>query len=167
MSLDNIQLPAIVIHDLFKDSLIALNTEQTVPVSPNAATFMYLGNNQKKIAIIVSDKEAIYLSEDSLNFLMGILTACSLTMADVSLINMAQNEGLSYTDITEKITVEKIILFGQGPSVIKLPLEFPNYQLQNYNSQVYLSAPGLVTLSTDRAEKAKLWACLKQLFSIS
>jgi hypothetical protein len=166
MSLDNIQLPAIVIHDLFKDSLIALNTEQAVSVSPTTATFTYLGNNQKSVVVIVNDEDAIYLSDNSLNFLLGILAACNLTMADIALINMAQNNGLAYTHITEKITAEKVILFGQGPSVLKLPLEFPHYQLQNYNGLVYLSAPDLVILSTDRAEKTKLWNCLKQLFSI-
>src|SRR4051812_2540038 len=60
MSLDNIQLPAIVIHDLFKDSLIALNTEQAVSVSPTTATFTYLGNNQKSVVVIVNDEDAIY-----------------------------------------------------------------------------------------------------------
>ncbi len=167
MSLDNIQLPAIVIHDLFKNSLIDLNTKQAVAVSRAASTFAYLGNNQKKVVVIVQDDSAIYLSDILLNFLLGILAACHLTMADIALINMAQNEHLTYTQISEKTGAEKVILFGFGPSALKLPLEFPYYQLQGYNDQVYLSAPGLAILNTDRAEKTKLWGCLKQLFSIN
>jgi hypothetical protein len=167
MSLDNIQLPAIVIHDLFKNSLIDLNTKQPVTVSSATATFAYLGNNQKKVIVIVNDDSAIYLSDISLNFLLGILAACHLTMADIALINMAQNKDLVYTQISEKINAEKIILFGLGPGALKLPLEFPHYQLQSYNNQVYLSAPDLGILNTDRAEKTKLWGCLKQLFLLS
>jgi hypothetical protein len=125
-----------------------------------------LGSNQKRVAIIVSDENAIYLGDDELNFLLGILAACNLTMADVALINLAKNPSLNYIEITEAVASEKLILFGQGAETVELPLQFPVYQLQNYNNQVYLCAPQLSVLMADKAEKAKLWACLKQLFSL-
>ena len=75
MSLDNIQLPAIVVHDLFKNSLIDLNMKQPVAASSTTAPFAFLGNNQKKVIVIVNDDSAIYLSDISLNFLLGILAA--------------------------------------------------------------------------------------------
>ncbi len=49
---------------------------------------------------------------------------------------------------------------------IKLPLSFPDYQIQKYNNQLYLTTPPLSKLQNDKAEKTKLWNCLKQIFSI-
>jgi hypothetical protein len=48
-----------------------------------------------------------------------------------------------------------------------LPLQFPAYQIQKFNNQVYLAAPALHLLAQDKAEKTKLWNCLKQVFSIA
>ncbi len=97
MSLDNIQLPPIVLHDLFKNSLVDLNTNETVPAIAKANSISFLGNNQKQIAIIVADDKTLYLPDDELNFLMGILGACKLSMADVALVNIAKTTALTYT----------------------------------------------------------------------
>lgn len=166
MSLDNIQLPPIVLHDLFKNSLVDLNTNETVATIAKANGIAVLGNNQKQIAIIVADEKTLYLPDDELNFLMGILGACKLSMADVALINFAKTTALTYTQVEEELKAATILLFGVEPSQLQLPLQFPHYQFQKFNNQVYLSAPPLQMLAANRAEKTKLWNCLKQVFSI-
>jgi len=167
MSLDNIQLPAIVLHDLFKHSLVDLNTNEPVAAITKTTGIASLGSNQKQITIIVADENTLYLPDGELNFLMGVLAACKLSMADVALVNIAKNTALTYTDIKEDLKAAIILLFGVEPSQLQLPLQFPNYQIQKFNSQVYLSAAPLQLLAADRAEKTKLWNCLKQVFSIS
>lgn len=168
MSLDNIQLPAILVHDLFKDSLIDLNTSQPAPGQPAAQPcFSFLGNNKQKITVVVQDKEALYLADNLLAFLVGILTACKLTMADIALVNLSQYPGLDHTAISDHTGAEKLILFGEGPEAIGLPMAFPHYQLQQYNGQVYLCGPELAILQADKAEKTKLWNSLKQLFGLT
>ena len=168
MSLDNIQLPASVIQDLYKKSLVLSDVIQVKkPKTPSeTASFNILGNNQQKILIVVSDNETLYLPDEQLNFLMGILTACKLTMQDVAILNTEKNKDISYTNLAGTLKAEKVILFGVETSTISLPLQFPSYQIQAYNNQVYLSAPSLTVLQNDKAEKTKLWLCLKQLFSI-
>ena len=166
MSLDNIQLPAIVLQDLFKNSLIDLNTNKTVMQVDNNAAFTFLGNNEKRIAIIVNDAKAIYLPDEELNFLMGILSACKLSMADVALVNISKAVTLAYPEIEQQLKAEKILFFGVTPAQLQLPLQFPNYQIQKYNNQVYVAAPALKTLQGDKEEKTKLWNCLKLVFAI-
>jgi hypothetical protein len=167
MSLDNIQLPAIVLHDLFKDSLVDLNTHQPDNSDSTATSLSFLGNNQKKIAIIVADEQAIYLPDEELNFLMGILSACKLTMADVALLNIKKNDAFTYAELEQNLKAETILLLGVLPAQLELPLQFPVYQVQKFNNQVYLAAPALHLLAQDKAEKTKLWNCLKQVFSIA
>lgn len=166
MSLNNIPVPAIVLQDLFRNSLIDQQAENTLLNGVESEKCAFLGDNRRHIAIIVNDASAIYLPDDGLSFLLGILSACKLTMADVALLNCAKNPSLNYTGISEQFAAEKIFLFGVEPATIRLPLQFPYYQVQKYNDQVYLSSPALKILENDKAEKTKLWACLKQIFSI-
>ncbi len=143
MSLDNIKLPASVIGDLYKNSLVLSdNNISTVAETPSTkVSFNVLGHNQQGIIIVVADDETLYLPDEQLNFLMGILTACKLTMQDVAIINIKKNKNVSYQNITGELKAKKILLFGVEPELLSLPLQFPAYQLQSYNNQVYLSSP--------------------------
>ena len=166
MSLDNIQIPALVLQELYRNSLVDLDVSKATTVQVSNPTFSYLGNNQQHIIIVVRSTTVRYLPEDELDFLLDILTACKLSMADIALVNLEKNTGLNYKTISEQLSAEKLILFGAPPSALDLPLDFPFYQVQRFNSQVYLSAPGLKELAANKTAKTKLWNCLKQVFSI-
>ena len=166
MSLDNIPLPPIVIQELFKHSLIDLQIEQAPEIKSAQNSFPVLGNNSKNILIIVHSDNAIYLPDEQLNFLLGILSACSLTMGDVAILNIKKSKDVNYKTLSAGLRLEKIFLFGVKPGQIGLPLDFPHYQIQQFNQQTYLTAPMLSLLQDDKAEKTKLWNCLKQIFGI-
>jgi hypothetical protein len=166
MSLDNIQLPATILQGLYSKSLYDLETDKSVLDDIQTGNIISLGSNQKKIAVLVSSAAAIYLPDEELNFLLGILTACKLSMADIALINVAKNPGLVYTAVTEELKAEKIFLFGLDADALALPLQFPHYQVQQFNNQVYLSSVSLNELQANKEEKMKLWNCLKKIFAL-
>jgi hypothetical protein len=166
MSLDNIQLTPITLQGLFSKSLIGTPSIQAPGDSSQKKKLSFLGKNQKQIIIIVDNDEALYLPDEQLNFLLGILGACKLTMEDVAIINIKKNEAFTYKTLSKELNAEKIFLFGVDASEIGLPLQFPYYQVQQYNKQVYLSSPLLTILQDDKVEKSKLWLCLKKVFSI-
>ena len=166
MSLDNIQLTATTLQGLFGRSLYDLETDKSASNDIQSNDIASLGNNQKKIAVLVNSTTAIYLPDEELNFLLGILTACKLSMADIALINLAKNTGLVYTAIAEQLKAEKIFLFGLDADVLALPLQFPHYQVQQFNNQIYLSAASLPELQANKEEKLKLWNCLKKIFAL-
>lgn len=166
MSLDNIQLPVATIAALYKKSLVELKMKPAKENRPAAFSINILGKNAKGIVIIVSNADTAYLPDDELNFLLGVLNACKLNMDDVGIFNLQKNEEADYKTITSSLKAEKIFLFGTSAEEIKLPLSFPPYQIQQYNNQVYLTAPALSALQNDRAEKTKLWNCLQQIFSL-
>jgi hypothetical protein len=166
MSLDNIQLPAMILQGLYSKCLYDLETDKSFSDDIQTGNITSLGNNQKKIAIVVNSTSAIYLPDEDLNFLLGILTACKLSMADIALINLAKNPDLVYTSITEQLKTEKVFLFGLDADVLALPLQFPHYQVQQFNNQVYLSSASLNELQANKEEKMKLWNCLKKIFAL-
>ena len=166
MSLDNIELTPFLIQELFKNSLIELYDIEPEKEIKQVLPFNVLGNNKKKVIIIVENDETLYLPDGELNFLLGILSACKLTMEDVAILNIKKNKSVSYKSIELELKAEKIILFGVVSIQIELPFEFPHYQIQQYNNQTYVSAAMLLHIQDDKAEKTKLWNCLKQVFSI-
>lgn len=166
MSIDNIQLPYGLLQILYSKTLYDLSIDKSDLNNIQSKKLSFLGSNQKKIVILVTADEAIYLPDAELNFLLGILTACKLSMADIALINIFNNPGLNYSTITEELKAERIFLFGLSAEALELPLQFPYYQIQHFNDQVYLSSASLNELQKDKGEKLKLWNCLKNIFLI-
>ena len=166
MSLDNIQLPPFLIQELYKNSLIDGDNDQIKTKSLKTDKSLFLGKNQKNILILVNEENAAYLPDENLNFLIGILEACKLSLSDTALVNFNRNKNLNYKILQEEFKPGIILFFGIEPGELEFPLQFPHYQLQSYNNQTYLSAPSLNELSAEIAEKKKLWAALKTLFSI-
>ena len=166
MSLDNINLPPLVLQQLFTHTLIEAKNNPTVDSKSTEKPYLTLGNNQKKVLILVESEETLYLPDNQLNFLLGILAACNLTMEDVAILNIKKNPSVNYQRITDELKSEKVFLFGLQPDQIELPVNFPTYQIQKFNNQVYLAAPALSNFHDNKAEKTKLWICLQQIFNI-
>ena len=164
MSLDNIQLPSFLVQELYKKSLIESENNQLSTDSLKTSDFSFLGKNQKKILIIVSEENVVYLTDENLELLVDMLSACKLSLNDVALVNYDRNRQLEYQSIQDKFNPHVILFFGIEPSTLSFPLQFPEYQLQSYNRQTYLSVPSLTLLSEQVPEKKKLWVCLQKLF---
>ena len=169
------QLPGFVLADLFRSNLVILDSESNtkpkketaLPQKPDRKWF--LGDNQQKITILVQEKEAVYLQDESLQFLSNILQACKLNLGDVAIVNYV-HDPVDYSYLKENLHPEHIILFGVSAKQIKLPFLVPHYQVQKHDSCSFLLAPELDKMLGNsqeaKLEKSKLWLCLKKMFGI-
>jgi hypothetical protein len=175
MNDDKIRLPGFLIADLFKNSLVIMDdeagTEKKTPKTERQSIGRewFLGSNLQKITILVSAKEAVYLAEDSLQFLSSILGACKLNLGDVAIVNQHTND-VDYSLLKEKLSPAFLLLFGVTAQQVKLPFTIPDYQVQKYDNCQILLSPPLTTMlgNTQEAklEKSKLWLCLKKMFNV-
>jgi hypothetical protein len=163
MSLDTIQLPGIIIEDLFKNSLI----HQDSAIGKDS--YDYLGQNLKNIAIIVDSPQTVFLPEQQLGFLIKMLEACRMTIADTAIINQAHAK-VEILELKHRLNPRHVLLFGVEPTGIKLPFNIPPFKIQSYDNCIYLYAPGLDRLNLDTEDgkllKSKLWVCLRTMFGI-
>lgn len=178
-NMDN-QLPTSILVDWFRKSLVIMKENDILKVDkveqvlknhsmkPNSV--QYLGNNEKKISIIVRDEFATYLDESSLQFLTNILQACNLNLGDIALINIEQQKNIHYKQLKEDLEVTKCLLFGISAESIHLPLTFPSFKSQLYDGIAFIHASDLATINNSSAEskllKAKLWSCLQEFFNL-
>jgi hypothetical protein len=182
MNSENNLLPPFVIASLYKNELVLIDQQkisnednpkkkETDTNAPQEIQkpISYLGDNQKKVTILLQDTTAVHLADESLQFLTAILAACKLNMGDVAIVNTVHQPVL-YTQIKTELKPSTIILFDISAAAIALPFEVPQYQVQQYDKCTLLfSAPlnsMLVNTDAAKSEKGKLWNALKKTFNI-
>ena len=174
MNLNRIQLPASVVADLFKNSLV--ETEGTLSEQENSFSlkkpdassnkWKYLGENQKNILIVVNNDTTVHLPDTDLSFLINMLGACKLSLADVTIINGNNYDEINYKEMIAQFSSRIIFLFGIEPVSFGLPVSFPHFQLQPFANATFLFTPSLEECNNDPLLKSKLWVCLRRLFNI-
>ena len=175
MSLNDIRLNSQLISDLYASVLVETNASDVptldIPVAkpvqktPLAKEVHFLGKNEKGILIIVTNDDAVYLPDDQLAFLTNILSACQLSLADVAIINW-KTAGLDLNEVQQRLSIRHILLFDVSPLDAGLPINFPHFQIQQFNHRTYLSSPALSDVEKEVSIKRQLWPSLKNIFSI-
>jgi hypothetical protein len=174
------QLPAFVLAELFGDNLVytgekfdLVNTKKEVLKTENKAASptlkKYLGNNERKIAVLVNDDKNMYLSDENLEFLSVILNACQLNLSHIALVNF-NNTPLNFIELKEQLQPQYLLSFGIEALQIQLPFAMPDYQVQQYNNCTIVTAPAFQVLNNKtqnaKAEKMKLWKSLQKIFNL-
>lgn len=145
-------------------------TPVTAPVKapePVAAPqWKSLGQNAQHILILVNNPGITFLPDEELAFLTQMLQACKLSLADVALLNLPQYTQTGYQEILQHFNSKTVFLFGVSPGDWELPINFPTFQVQQFDSRKFLHSPGLSDMMGDKLLKTKLWASLKAILGL-
>lgn len=129
----------------------------------------YLGEHLKQVTIIVKDELAVYLNENDLTLLSSILSACKLTLADIALINVAQQK-LSLHEILNVLPSKLVMIFDVSSTILKIKLPTTLYKSIQLGDTYLLFSNSLSLMQggdqSAKLEKGKLWAILKSLFQL-
>ena len=176
MELNNIELPASVVVELYQNSLAGPGSIlsgpkiaiEAIEVEPETEQVVWksLGDNRKNILIILNSPGAVHIADNELSFLTGVLGACKLNLADVAIVNRHHYPESSYKELTSYFKSRIVFLFDIDPAVFGLPMSFPHYQIQSFAGNSFLFSTSLNNLENDKIEKSKLWICLKRLFNL-
>lgn len=173
MDLNHIQLPPLLLADLYKTQLVESASIQTdLPPTPEKTKskkgIQYLGKNQKGICLLVSYAKDVYLPDDQLNFLTSILQACRLNLGDVAIINHYRDK-ISFEELRKQLDFNYLLVFGVDCTDLRLA-EIPLFEIQHMNDCQVIYSPAAEQLNNNSPEskqlKSKLWICLKQLFNV-
>ena len=174
MSLQNLKIPLSLISELYGNYLIEPGDNTRIkadsfeqPTKKLQESIPFLGGNAKQIIIIVEEASQPYMQDEDLSWLQKMLQACKLTLGDVAIVNI-HPEKYPIANIRKQLPAKKLILLGPSPSQLQLPLNFPQFKLQEYDGCVFLYAPSPVVLNQETKEgkllKSKLWVSLQKLF---
>jgi hypothetical protein len=193
----NSKLPPAVLVSLYKDTLV-LPEKEIIDVKKEAAAIneaigkeaitttsaneivnelkastptpvKYLGDHLKKVMVIVNDPSAVHLNETDLGLLSSILNACKLTLADIALINVAQ-QPLSLHEMLTTLPSQFVLAFELNSNALKIKLPTALYKPIVLGEAQILFSNGLQTMQgadqIAKLEKGKLWNALKLLFKL-
>jgi hypothetical protein len=129
----------------------------------------YLGDHSKEIVVVVNDPASVYLNEPDFILLTSILNACRLTIADIALINLG-NQNATLHQILNTLPSKLVIAFEVDSKTLKIKLPTNFYKLTPLGESNLLFSKSLASMQgTDasaKQEKAKLWTVLKQIFQL-
>lgn len=167
MSLNTIELPKKILVDLYKDSLVELEAPASVIKDNKLQTqWKFLGENKKKVLIIVNYTDVVNIPDKELGFLTKLLSACKLNLGDVAVLNFQHHSKKDFSGIISHFNAKTIFLFGVGPDEFGMPLIFPHFQVQVFKDATFLYSPALNEIESDKVLKSKLWVCFKKIFGL-
>lgn len=175
MDINHISLTPSIIAEFYSSSLVnpgemqlpGANEQGTLSsINETEKTWKWLGENKKKILVVVKYQDAVHIPDNDLQFLTSMLTACKLSLADVAIINLHNQPHQHYKEILDQFQSRVALLFDTDPASFGLPMNFPHFQIQPFSNCSFLYAPGLEELEKDKVQKSKLWVALRRLFNI-
>ena len=142
---------------------VAQNTEKAaipepivpLPVQPQK-DFLYLGDNNKYILIIVKEPSVDFLKRDELTFLLKILSAKKLELADVAIINTEKNGPIHFDALKDFFACSKIITFGIDPKSLQITSAGANKK-SVFKGIPILGTWDLTRLQQDVNKKTNFW----------
>ena len=162
MSLNKIQFSGYLYQNLYNKNLIGAT--QISNADNSEIKISSLGGNQKKILFLVNNSATKFLDDEEMILLTNLITACKLSMEDIALVNYSNCDNINYKDLIEYFQSEKILMFGTFLAEIDLPFIIPDFQIQSYGGKLFMAAPPLNELISNKDAKKDLWKCLQQIF---
>ncbi|ALL08269.1 hypothetical protein AQ505_24000 [Pedobacter sp. PACM 27299] len=129
---------------------------------PAALSFKFLGQNKKKILILVNDADHEVSDEAGRELLRKIVKSINLTASDFALLNYAKYPKTSFIDLQQHFSSVLVFAFGVSAEDLQLPSHPENKIVMEGDVRVIFSGE-LRKLEQDPGGKKTLWGSLKQL----
>lgn len=127
-----------------------------------AFSFKFLGQNKKKILIMVNDADHEVSDEAGRELLRKIVKSINLTASDFALLNYAKYPKTSFADLQQYFSSVLVFAFGVSSGDLQLPSHPENKIVMEGDVRLIFSGE-LRKLEQDPIGKKTLWGSLKQL----
>ena len=186
MGLNDIQLPAQTVVDLYKNLLceddsvapsaklkniepIKLPKQEEINSNKTTEQISFLGKNLSQMVILVDYNNEVYLPENQLNFIGNILKACKMNLADVAIVNV-NKQPINIGELSRQLNPQNLVIFGIDTNRINFDKQLTSFNIITYDGMQVFTAPSLELLNQEGEEgkllKSKLWLCMKQMLNL-
>ena len=133
--------------------------KETSTLVPN---YRFLGENARKVLILVNDANNPVSSEVGTALLWKIVTAIKLTPKDCAVLNYQHHQGVSFDELTAYFQPQLLLSFGIAPGTMGLAEQQTELIGQQGSVKTIFSSE-LDALEVDIPIKKALWKNLQQL----
>jgi hypothetical protein len=135
--------------------------EIEVVVSPEPS-FAYKGLNARNILILVYDEVNEVTTPEGREVLKNIVKSKDLSGNDFALVNYAAYPTASFEALSTFFNSKIIFAFGVSPLQLGLD-DYPIHRLIEHQGVQVIFSADLHQMSSEKALKIALWACLKEM----
>lgn len=144
---------------------IPAQEKQDIPSQKSAGPekfreFTYLGENNKYFLILIDEPAQKEISSIQKETLLKIMSAKGLELRDLAVMNLNQYPGVTYTELKEFFSFNRITLFGIDPQKIALPAQQAN-QVIKLESAKILCTYTIDEMINDTLKKREFWNVMK------
>ena len=126
MSIDNIQLPAFLQKEFFKNKLVSKILKPVSNAdSASEQPIAFLGGNSKNIVFIIHNVDIKFLTDHQLSLILKLMKACNISLDDIAVVNFAHYNTTNYITLKNQLSCNKVLSFGVTPSDLDLPFAIP------------------------------------------
>lgn len=157
--LDNITLSQDLCSHLYENGVTNLDFSTIKKKQP----LPFEGKNLQRILIAIDVPKQLK-NEDRI-LLENLMKACQITMDDIALINMAEQE-CAISEIISHLEIQKAIFFGIPSLNIDLPIGNSEDSVIIYDNKTFIKTSPLSSLQNNVGKKKALWSALKNMFGV-
>lgn len=177
MGINDIRLSAELIASLYPEILVAENNPDPgkIPVRTGLTQtkmepgYSFLGKNLRNICFLVNYPDDEFIPEDQFTFLQKILTACKLSLNDITLIN-TNKTAVELQALQRQFQSSIIFFWGNAPDIMGMNQNFPDMTISAWGNIQILPVMQAEMMSWDNPRglemKRNLWISLKKLFNL-
>ena len=136
--------------------------EEPTPSYGQVFDFKYLGKNEKKILILVNDRENPVSTEQGRELLRKLVLSINLKNADFALLNYSAYTNAKFEHLNAFFSCKFLLSFGVSSNELGLGQQLL-HQLHMLQNIQMIFTHNLHALETDLAAKKTLWGTLKNL----
>ncbi|MEJ5963970.1 hypothetical protein [Pedobacter immunditicola] len=138
------------------------NDVPVIETSAPVPNYQFLGENSRKVLILVNDANNPVSSPAGTALLWKIVTAIKLSPNDCAVLNYQQHQGVSFEELTAYFQPQLLLSFGIAPATMGLSEQQTELiGLQGTVKTIFSSE--LDALEVDITIKKALWKSLQQL----
>ncbi len=126
--------------------------------------FRFYGENKSHVCFFLHYEGTLTKSAD-FDLFQKILSAVKLTLLEVCLVNIAENDDFNWQDIQAIFAPKKAVFFGVEPAKFGIPTRLAIHSPQTYLGTKLLWAAPLPSIGQDKSVKLEFWSAFKELFN--
>lgn len=134
------------------------------PTSPTSFPLHWYGDNKKGVVVLLDIQTGDLLKTKEFAFLLRVLEAIKLTLNECAILNLTENQTVTFSDLKKLANLNNLLLFGVPAGRMGIATVAPTYTLQATEGVQWVQTDPLGLIMANKDKKFGLWTALQRMF---
>ena len=150
---------------LFEDEIYVSLSDQAEDGVESIEGIHFYGENKLNTLVLIDFETPDVLKTPEYGLLLKIMAAVKRTPSEFALVNVQENDALTWEILESSFQPQHIIIFGTSIAETLIPIATGLYQVTQSETAQFLLSDELRHIITHPNKKKQLWMALQELFA--